>query len=40
MDGRGNCYAYPMTGKGDYTSWYGGSASLKVVVTAKGGGSG
>ena len=34
----GYCYPYPITGKGDYTSWYGVGAGLKVV--AKGGGGG
>ena len=33
------CYPFPKN-KGDHTSWYGVSASLKVVVVAKGGGSG
>ena len=37
-NGYGNCYPYPMTGYGYDTSWYGDSASLKVV--AKGGGGG
>ena len=36
---RAICYPFPKN-KGDHTSWYGVSASLKVVVVAKGGGSG
>ena len=31
------CYAYPRTGTGRFTTWYGASASLKVVVGSKGG---
>ena len=32
----GSCYAYPKS-TGDFTTWYGASASLKVVVGGKGG---
>jgi hypothetical protein len=32
----GVCYAYPKS-TGQYTTWYGASASLKVVVGDKGG---
>ena len=33
----GQCYAYPRKGTGAYTTWYGASDRLKVVVGAKGG---
>ena len=34
----GSCLAYPKSGTGDYTTWYGASASLKVVVVGGKGG--
>ena len=33
----GQCYAYPRKGTGAYTTWYGASDRLKVVVGGKGG---
>ena len=38
--GCGRSNGAPVYAKGSYSSWYGDSASLKVVAAAKGGGNG